>query len=155
MHTKYRQPNKIIAKLTFSQVTGFGFVFTIQMSLWLLQTKTSYLWKVRYPIILFGWQYIYFHELSIILHAISWATEAPIVISIIIKQRLGFRWLLTCFWEICSCVKNGKGLTWSALPRFLCGRSAENSFAGPLALSCWDYDQLTQRYTYFNHINSA
>ncbi len=29
------------------------------MSLWMLQTETSHLWKVRYAIILLSWQYIY------------------------------------------------------------------------------------------------
>ncbi len=34
-----------------------GFGCTIHMSSWMLQTKTSHLWKARYAIILIGWRY--------------------------------------------------------------------------------------------------
>ncbi len=39
------------------------------MSLWMLQTETSHLWKVRYPIILLGWLY----KNSLHIHT-KWAT---------------------------------------------------------------------------------
>ncbi len=49
-----RQPNKIIAYLTFHK--WLVLVCNIHMSLWMLQTKTSHLWIVSYAIILLGWQ---------------------------------------------------------------------------------------------------
>ena len=51
----YRQPNKIIALLTFQQ--WLVLVCNIHNDIWMLQTKSSHLWKVRYAIILLGWRY--------------------------------------------------------------------------------------------------
>ncbi len=51
----YRQPNKVIVQLTFPK--WLVLVCTIHMLLWMLQTETSHLWKVRYAIILLGWRY--------------------------------------------------------------------------------------------------
>ncbi len=52
----YRQPLKNNSVSHFPQVTWFWFV-TFNKSFWMLQTKTSHLWKVTYAIILLGWRY--------------------------------------------------------------------------------------------------
>ncbi len=60
IHLAYHQPNKIMAYLTFHK--WLVLVCNIYMSLWMLQTKTSQLWKVSYAIILLGWQNISWYE---------------------------------------------------------------------------------------------
>ena len=52
---RYHQPDKIIAQLTFPK--WLVLVCTIHMSLWMLQTETSHLWKVSCAIISLGWRY--------------------------------------------------------------------------------------------------
>ncbi len=49
----YRQPNKIRAYLTFHK--WLVSVCNMHNDIWMLQTKTSHLWKVSYAIILLGW----------------------------------------------------------------------------------------------------
>ncbi len=41
------------------------------MSLWMLQTKTSHLWKVSYAIILLGWRYFDVHGLWLFCELLS------------------------------------------------------------------------------------
>ena len=47
---------KIMAYITFHK--WLVLVCNIHMPLWMLQSKTSHLWKVSYPIILLGWQHV-------------------------------------------------------------------------------------------------
>ena len=54
-----RQSNKIIALLTFPK--WLVLVCAIHISLCMLQTETSHLWKVRYAIILLGWRNVKLH----------------------------------------------------------------------------------------------
>ncbi len=53
--TVYRQPNKIMAYLTFHK--WLVSVCNIHNNIWMEQTKTSHLGKVSYAIILLGWRY--------------------------------------------------------------------------------------------------
>ncbi len=50
----YRQPNKIMAYLTFHQ--WLVSVCNIHNDIWMVQTKTSHLGKVSYTVILLGWR---------------------------------------------------------------------------------------------------
>ncbi len=52
---QYRQPNKIMAYLTFHK--WLVSVCNIHNDIWMVQTKTNHLGKVSYAIILFGWWY--------------------------------------------------------------------------------------------------
>ncbi len=65
---EYRQPNKIMAYLTFHM--WLVSVCNIHNNIWMVQTKTSHLGKVSYSIILLGWRYsVYIQAMNVELYA--------------------------------------------------------------------------------------
>ncbi len=56
-NSSYRQPNKIMAYLTFHK--WLVSVCNMHNYIWMVQSKTSHLGKVSYAIILLGWRYVW------------------------------------------------------------------------------------------------
>ncbi len=63
------QPNKIMAELTFHK--WLVLVYKVHNDIWMLQTKTTHLWKVSYAIIFLGWQSVIGADSSIVFLVLS------------------------------------------------------------------------------------
>ena len=120
-----RQHNKIIAyQLTFHK---WFLVFNMHNGIWMLPTKSSHLWKVRYAIILLGWRLVIFYSLLLHWH-FNWRQAFDIfmkfhkfencqVFEFGVSIKIASKWVQTSLsfgpvvFEIACCVLKDDALT--------------------------------------------